>query len=119
MIRLGQRYSVLQIRDTAIAWLRYEYPDSVEKWAKVSHKFTYVDFYPGVVLDIFNLAREQHLQSFLPGLYLAMAKNLTMVSVVCETTADLTKLCFQGGNYSIESGRRRKGYLFQGASVVQ
>jgi hypothetical protein len=83
MIRLGHKYEAFQIRNIAMESLQAEYPSTLGPWTEMRNQFFRIDYYPGLTLDIFNLACEHRLNSVLPGIYFELSKTFTLVSKFC------------------------------------
>ncbi|KAF7350942.1 BTB domain-containing protein [Mycena sanguinolenta] len=76
LIRLGRKYDFHELLELAVARLTYENPSTLEEYearmaahAGKAYRATRIQHYPGILIDILTLARENDLQSVLPCAY--------------------------------------------------
>ncbi|EDR12744.1 uncharacterized protein LACBIDRAFT_323434 [Laccaria bicolor S238N-H82] len=72
MLRLGDKYNGHNVREEALKFLRYEFPQNLEDWMGVWG--TKVFPYPESEFDFINLAQEVDLHSVLPAMYYTCVK---------------------------------------------
>lgn len=78
MLRLGDKYNGHNVRQEALKFLRYEFPQNLEDWMGVWG--TKVFPYPESEFDFINLAQEVGLHSVLPAMYYTCVKYEKLVS---------------------------------------
>ena len=78
MLRLGDKYNGHNVREEALKFLRYEFPQNLEDWMGVWG--TKVFPYPESEFDFINLAQEVGLHSVLPAMYYTCVKYEKLVS---------------------------------------
>lgn len=79
MLRLGDKYNSHDVREEALKFLRYEFPQNLEDWMGVWGTKVYP--YPESEFDFINLAQEVGLHSVLPAMYYTCVKYEKLVSL--------------------------------------
>ncbi|KAJ7270145.1 hypothetical protein B0H12DRAFT_1009028 [Mycena haematopus] len=76
LIRLGRKYDFQDLLESAVGRLVFENPKTLEEYDALvakqhgkSYQTTRIEHYPGILVDILTLARENDLQSALPCAY--------------------------------------------------
>jgi len=77
MLRLGDKYNSHDVREEALKFLRYEFPQNLEDWMGVWGTKVYP--YPESEFDFINLAQEVGLHSVLPAMYYTCVKYEKLV----------------------------------------
>lgn len=78
MLRLGGKYHGHSIREEALRFLRYEFPQDLDDWMDVWGTRIYP--YPESEFDFINLADEIGLRTVLPAMYYTCIKYEKLVS---------------------------------------
>ncbi|KAK7008225.1 BTB domain-containing protein [Favolaschia claudopus] len=66
LIRLGRKYDIKALFDTAVQRLTTEFPATLEEHDVLGLNYTVIDDYPGLELDVIALASETNIRTVLP-----------------------------------------------------
>ncbi|CAA7266032.1 unnamed protein product [Cyclocybe aegerita] len=103
MLRLGNKYEFIQLREDALFRLRSEFPSTLKEWQVLPSDYTHMVTQGGILYDIINLALEEGLFSILPAAYyLCIQDIVSPANTLLKLSSPL-----RAGQNEIFSGQKR------------
>ncbi|KAF8216732.1 hypothetical protein K438DRAFT_2007521 [Mycena galopus ATCC 62051] len=81
LIRLGRKYAIKEIFDSALARLRSEYPTALEAYDKMPDGFESIELDPALEFDTIILADENNISTILPCAYYCALTVLSLTEL--------------------------------------